>query len=217
MADETNAGELRKGAEGLGVRLDGRQERLLLAYLELLSKWNKAYNLTAVRDPGDMVSRHLLDSLSVLPRLRGRRVADVGSGPGLPGIPLAIADPHLQVTLLDSNGKKTRFATHAVGRLGLDNVTVVKSRVEDYADEVGFDTVISRAFASVSDFVRLAGHLCGRKGCMMAMKGRLDPEELANVPPGWRIAETHEITVPGVDAHRHLIVLLPETATRPRK
>jgi 16S rRNA (guanine527-N7)-methyltransferase len=216
MADDTNAGELRKGAEGLGVRLDGRQERLLLAYLELLSKWNKAYNLTAVRDPGDMVSRHLLDSLSVLPRLRGRRVADVGSGPGLPGIPLAIADPDLQVTLLDSNGKKTRFATHAVGRLGLDNVTVVKSRVEDYADEVGFDTVISRAFSSLADFARLAGHLCTTGGRLLAMKGRLHENELAALPGDWRIAETRALGVPGVLGQRHLVVLerVPGTVDR---
>ena len=214
MADETNAGELRNGVERLGIPLADRQQRLLLAYLQLLVKWNRAYNLTAVRDPREMISRHLLDSLSVLPRLCGQRVADVGSGPGLPGIPLAIADPDSQFVLLDSNGKKTRFAAHAARRLELANVTVVKSRVEDYADEVGFDTVISRAFARVSDFVRLAGHLCGQSGCLMAMKGRLDPEELAEVPPDWRIAETRELRVPGVDAHRHLIVLVPATATR---
>jgi 16S rRNA (guanine527-N7)-methyltransferase len=214
MADETNAGELRNGVERLGIRLAEGQEKLLLAYLQLLAKWNRAYNLTAVRNPREMVSRHLLDSLSVLPSLRGQRVADIGSGPGLPGIPLAIAVPDSQFILLDSNGKKTRFADHAAGRLGLGNVTVVKSRVEDYADEVGFDTVISRAFASLSDFIRLAGHLCGRSGCLMAMKGRLDPEELANVPSDWRIAETRQLRVPGVDAHRHLIVLVPATATR---
>lgn len=208
---------LQQGCRALGVVQDPSLQDRLLQYLELLVKWNRSYNLTAVRDPAQMVTRHLLDSLAIAPYLCGQRLIDVGTGGGLPGVPMAILFPEREFHLLDSNGKKTRFATHAVGRLGLDNVTVVKSRVEDYADEVGFDTVISRAFASVSDFVRLAGHLCGRKGCMMAMKGRLDPEELANVPPDWRIAETHEITVPGVDAHRHLIVLLPETATRPRK
>ena len=213
MGEDNTAARLDTGIERLGLQLSGGRRSLLHDYLALLQKWNRTYSLTAVTAPREMVSRHLLDSLSVLPLIRGERVADVGSGPGLPGIPLAIADPGRRYVLLDSNGKKTRFMTHAIGRLGLANVSVVRCRVEDYAAEVAFDTVVSRAFASLSEFIRLSGHLCDPRGRMIAMKGKLDRDELAGVPCGWRIAAKREVSVPGLNATRHLVLLLPETAT----
>jgi len=191
----------------LGIALADRQIEVLTGFLSLLCRWNRTYRLTAVTDPGEMVARHLLDSLSVLPFLRGPRVVDVGSGPGLPGIPLAVARPDWEVVLLDSNGKKTRFMTHAAGRLGLANVKVARARVEDYADDIGFDTVISRAFSSMAVFVRLAGHLCGPGGHLLAMKGRLREGEMARIPSGWQVVDTPELVVPGIAGERHLVIL----------
>jgi 16S rRNA (guanine527-N7)-methyltransferase len=199
--------ELESGIATLGLNLSGSQVVALLDYIDLLARWNRTYKLTAVAEPSAMVSRHLLDSLSVLPALAGDRVVDVGSGAGLPGIPLAIARPGMRFLLLDSNGKKTRFMTHAVGRLGLGNVQVAKARVEDYDGEGGFDTVLSRAFASLADFVHLAGSLCAAEGRLVAMKGRLRPEELAGLPVGWRIAGTQRVAVPGTHGERHLVVI----------
>ncbi len=207
MAGKVSRAGLESGLAALGEQLSRAQVDALMEFLNLLTKWNKTYKLTAITDLSAMVSHHLLDSLSVLPALAGERIADVGAGAGLPGIPLAVARPDLEFVLLDSNGKKTRFMTHAVGRLGLRNVQVVKARVEDYAGEGGFDTVLSRAFASLADFVRLAGGLCAPAGRLVAMKGRLRPEELAGLPVGWRIAGTRRLTVPGVDGERHLVVI----------
>lgn len=207
MTERHTTQQLESGLVGLGLTLANSQIEILTEFLSLLSRWNRTYRLTAVTDPEDMVARHLLDSLSVLPYVRGTRVLDVGSGPGLPGIPLAVARPDWQFVLLDSNGKKTRFMTHAVGRFGLTNVNVIKARVEDYADDIGFDTVISRAFSSMSDFVRLAGHLCGPGGGLLAMKGRLREEELADIPPGWQVVDTPKLVVPGIAGERHLVVL----------
>jgi len=207
VAGKVSKAELEGGIAALGQELSGPRVDALIEFLELLAKWNRTYKLTAVTEPSAMVSRHLLDSLSVLPALAGERVADVGSGAGLPGIPLAIARPDLRFVLLDSNGKKTRFMTHAVGRLGLQNVEVVRTRVEDYAGEGGFDTVLSRAFASLADFVRLAGRLCAPAGRLVAMKGRLRPEELVGLPDGWRVAETIRLAVPGTAGERHLVVV----------
>ena len=145
---------LRAGLPRLNIELSDHQVEVLVEFLALLVKWNRTYRLTAVTVPDEMVSRHLLDSLSVLPFVDGPRVLDVGSGAGLPGIPLAVARAEWEFTLLDSNGKKTRFMTHAAGRLGLDNDRIARARVEDYADDMGFDTVISRAFSSLADFVQ---------------------------------------------------------------
>ena len=166
-----------------------------LAYLELLIKWNKAYNLTAVRDPAQMVTRHLLDSLAVLPYINGSHVIDVGSGAGLPGIPLALMCPERQFTLLDSNNKKTRFMTQAVIELGLKNVVVKHCRVEQLA-EPPFDTVISRAFATIADMLTVAGHLAGTDGKYLAMKGVFPEEELAALPPGYHAEVVHTLQVP---------------------
>jgi 16S rRNA (guanine527-N7)-methyltransferase len=177
----------------------------LVEYLELLAKWNETYNLTAVRVPEEMVTRHLMDSLVILPFIGAVRVLDVGTGAGLPGLVLAMASPAQQFVLLDSAGKKTRFVEHAASRLGLGNVEVVKARAEDYQDAEGFGVVLSRAFASVADFIRIAGHLARDDGRLLAMKGALPEAELENLPPGWRLAAVHELAVPGLLGRRHLL------------
>lgn len=177
----------------------------LLAYLAELEKWNAAYSLTAIRDPGEMVTRHLLDSLVLVPHVRGP-LLDVGSGAGLPGIPLAIARPELAVTVLDSNGKKARFLRHAVRALKLANVTVVESRVEDYRPEAPFAVVTSRAFASLRDFFSLTGHLLAPDGQWLAMKGKLDDSELQDLPAGVGIVNIKPLKVPGLAEARHLVV-----------
>lgn len=199
--------------EGLGaLDLDsngdpaGLAERLA-AYLALLARWNSAYNLTAVRDPLEMVARHVLDSLAVEPWVVGPRIADVGTGCGLPGIPLALLRPRDHFTLIDSAGKRTRFVRHAVARLGLENVEVVAARVQDYDGGPGFDTVVSRAFAAVGDFVTAAGHLRRKGGRLLAMKGVLPHAELGALPAGWRVTALGRLTVPGLAAERHAVLL----------
>jgi len=176
----------------------------LLDFIELLAKWNATYNLTAIRTPAEMVSKHLLDSLSVLPYLQGRRIVDVGSGAGLPGIPLALASPEREFVLLDSNAKKTRFITHAMATLGLNNVQILHSRAEDYRPAELFATVISRAFASLREFVRLAGHLGAPHGALLAMKGEPPVDELNEMPAGYS-AEVHALKLPGLDAKRCVV------------
>lgn len=174
--------------------------------MRLLAKWNSAYNLTAVREPADMVARHLLDSLAILPYLHGRRVLDIGTGAGLPGIPLAVARPDLAFTLLDANAKKTRFVTQAVGELRLDNVEVVQSRAEHYRPAEKFDTLVSRAFAGIADMLAAARHLCAPGGRFLAMKGTYPKDELAAVPAGYAV-EVRVLTVPGLAAERHVAIL----------
>ncbi|HET7369550.1 MAG TPA: 16S rRNA (guanine(527)-N(7))-methyltransferase RsmG [Gammaproteobacteria bacterium] len=196
---------LQAGAAALGVALDAAQCDRLLAYLALLDKWNRAYNLTAVRDRGAMLHYHLLDSLSALASLHGARVLDIGSGAGLPGIPLAIVCPERQFVLLDGNGKKTRFCVQAAGELGLDNVTVERSRVEDYRPEQPFDTVISRAFADIARFAAAAGPLLAPGGRLVAMKGRLPDREIKGLSAGFEVDAVKPVEVPGVDAERHLV------------
>lgn len=198
--------QLDQGLAALGLNTPGLRAGLL-RYLELLQKWNKAYNLSAVRDPAEMVTRHLLDSLAVLPWVRGPRLLDIGSGPGLPGIPLALARPELEVVLLDSNGKKTRFLTQARLELGIANIQVVNARVEDYAPEQRFDTIISRAFAELGLFVELAAPLLAEQGALLAMKGRLDENELEKIPAERVKLDSHRLEVPGLDAERHLVHL----------
>jgi 16S rRNA (guanine527-N7)-methyltransferase len=184
-------------------------EHRLMAYLALLEKWNRTYNLTAVRDPLEMVPRHLLDSLSVLPWLAGPNVLDIGSGAGLPGIPLAIARPDLAFTLLDSNAKKTRFITQAVAELGLAHVTVVNARAEEFHPPHSFATLVTRAFASIPDMLAACGHLCG-SGCrLLAMKGAVPQAELASLPDGFKVSAIHALEVPGLEAQRHVIILVP--------
>lgn len=177
----------------------------LLAYIDLLVKWNRAYNLTAVRDPAEMVSRHLLDSLSILPFVHGATLADLGSGAGLPGIPLAIARPQLAVTLVESNGKKARFLREAVRSLPLVNVQVAEARVQDVAGT--FDTVTARAFASLADMLAFGGHLLAPGGRWLAMKGQPDAAELAAIPAAFKQLATHPLAVPGSSGERCVIEL----------
>jgi 16S rRNA (guanine527-N7)-methyltransferase len=179
----------------------------LTRYLAELYKWNKAYNLTAVRDPQEMVTRHILDSLMANTLLRGSDILDVGTGAGLPGIPLAMVYPNKRLTLLDTNGKKVRFVRHAAGALALSNVEPVQSRVEEFAPERPFTTIISRAFASLADFIAGSQHLLAPEGCLLAMKGKLLDEEIAALPPGWIISKTVAVEVPGLIGDRHLLVI----------
>jgi len=187
------------------LRIDISCAHSLLAYLDELQKWNAAYNLTAVREPAEMVTRHLLDSLVLLPYVKSP-LLDVGSGAGLPGIPLAITDPQLQVTVLDSNGKKARFLRHAVRTLKLGNVTVVEARVEDYKPDRPFAAITSRAFASLNDFLIRSEHLLAPDGHWLAMKGKLDPQETQHLPAGVGIVDIKTLQVPGLAEARHLVI-----------
>ncbi|MGQ0620292.1 MAG: 16S rRNA (guanine(527)-N(7))-methyltransferase RsmG [Panacagrimonas sp.] len=200
---------LRQGLRELG--LDAALGEPLMAYLAELVKWNGAYNLTAVRDPADMVTRHLLDSLAVIQHA-SRLVPhaalwmDIGSGAGLPGIPLALVRPDWHVTLLDSNGKKTRFLRHAQRRLGLQNIEVVEARAEEHQAGVLADALISRAFASLADFLRLTAHLLKPGGRWLAMKGRVDDNELSQLHAGASVEQVMPLNVPGLAEQRHLVV-----------
>jgi 16S rRNA (guanine527-N7)-methyltransferase len=200
-------GRLAPGLKALGLSLPAGGEQKLLHYVELLERWNQAYNLTAVRDPAEMVAKHLLDSLSVLPFVTAGPVADVGTGAGLPGIPLAVARPDLRFTLIDSNGKKTRFVTQAMAELKLGNVEVVQSRAEAHRPAAPYALVLSRAFASLADFAELAGGMAAPGGRLLAMKGVDPADELAAVPQGFRVLKVHPLQVPGLDAERCLVEL----------
>lgn len=196
---------LARGLAAMSLELPPSTQTALLDFLRLLDKWNHSYNLTAVRDPQEMVSRHLLDSLSLLPFLKGPRVLDVGTGAGLPGIPLALVRSDLHFTLLDSNIKKITFVRQAVHELGLKNVEANQARVEKF-DQSNFDTITARAFASLSDLLAQAGTLCAPDGRILAMKGVFPQEELAQVGDNYRI-EVKALTVPGSDAQRHLVLV----------
>ncbi len=206
----TLEGALAAGIAALGLHVDALAQAKLLAYVALLAKWNRTHNLTAIREPVRMVAHHLLDALATLPHLPQQpalRLIDVGSGGGLPGVPLAIARPDWQVTLLDSNRKKAAFLRQAVAELSLPNVAVVATRVEDYVPKIPFDVAISRAFAPLPTFVAGARHLVGAGGCLVALKGVHPGEELAALPAGVRVAALPVLHVPGVDGERHLVML----------
>lgn len=206
MADrETLRQRLDAGLAALGIALDATAIARLLDYIGLLERWNAAYNLTAVRDPAEMVTRHLVDSLAILPYVSGATLADLGSGAGLPGIPLAIAVPERETLLVDSNGKKARFLREAVRRLDLERVRVAESRVEDVAG--AFDCITARAFASLADMLGWGGHLLAPGGTWLAMKGRIAEDEVDAVPADFRVEKIVTLNVPGLDAERHLIVL----------
>lgn len=197
--------KLAQGIAELGLEIDAATQQKLLDYLALLEKWNKVHNLTAVRDPQEMVTLHLLDSLSVLPHIKSGRLLDVGSGAGLPGIPLALVRPDLQVTSMDSSHKKASFQRQAKAALGLANFQVVCGRVEEFRPEHKFDMVISRAFSDLAEFIRLTRHLCAEDGVWLAMKGVYPHEELAQVQgPS---SEVVPLRVPGLEAQRHLVFL----------
>lgn len=195
------------GARGLGLELSAEQEARLVAHLDLLDEWSSRMNLTAIRDRPAQLTKHLLDSLTVLPFLHGNRIADVGSGAGFPGVPLAIVEPGRHFALIESTGKKCRFLEHVRDTLGLANVEVVQARAEAYRPEMRFDTVIARAVGPLAGLVKVAGHLVVGGGRLLAMKGRYPEDELAARLSGWKVSAVHPLSVPGLAEERHLVEL----------
>ena len=201
---------LNEGAAKLTISLSARQIDKLLDYLALLVKWNSVYNLTSVRDPQQMVIQHLLDAMSALFAFKGaKRVLDVGTGGGLPGLVIAIwameAEPEMQVHLIDTVKKKTAFLTQVKAELGLEQVTVHSGHVEKLVSENTFDVITSRAFAELIDFVKLSGHLLEQDGSMIALKGKMPDEEIQRLPVAWRVEKVESLSVPGMQADRHLV------------
>ena len=195
-------------ANGLQAQsLDAAFAAPLLRYLTLLVRWNKTYNLTAVRDPREMVTRHLLDSLAMQPYIASGTLADLGTGPGLPGIPLAITRPQLQVTLVESNGKKARFMREAVRQLGLTNARVAESRAEALAEPGAYDHLTARAMDTLAGIIAVGGHLLRPGGRLLAMKGVHPHDEIAQLPAGWRVEQVLPLHVPGLTGERHLVVV----------
>jgi 16S rRNA (guanine527-N7)-methyltransferase len=208
--DDAIAHELETGLAAVG--LDGALAAPLLDYLALLDKWNRTYNLTAIRDPRDMVGKHLLDSLAMHASVqaiagRGGSLADLGTGAGLPGIPRAIAYPGLQVALVESNGKKARFMREVLRTLGLGNARVVESRIEAFDAPGAFDAITARALATLPLIIELGGHLLAPEGTLLAMKGTVPADEIAALPDGWSVREVRPLSVPGLAAERHLVVV----------
>ncbi|MBW8312669.1 MAG: 16S rRNA (guanine(527)-N(7))-methyltransferase RsmG [Rhizobium sp.] len=198
--------ELEAGLAALGLPAQPLAARLL-DYLALLDRWNKTYNLTAIRDPREMLSKHLLDSLSMWPHVRDGKLADLGTGPGLPGIPLALARPGLQVTLVESNGKKTRFLREVVRQLGLPNVRVLESRAEAVDEPGAYDQITARAMDTLAGILAVGGHLLAPGGRLLAMKGQRPDAEIAALPPGWRVDTVQPLAVPGLEGDRHLVTV----------
>lgn len=198
---------LKELLEQAQINLSESQIEQQLVLVGLLDKWNKAYNLTSVRNPKDMLTRHIMDSLAVRQYLQGQRFIDVGTGPGLPGLPLAIAEPDKEFVLLDSLGKRIRFIRQVCHELKLTNVTPVQARVEDYQDEKKFDGVISRAFASLNDMLSWCEHLPAEKGRFYALKGLYPQEELDELPANYKTESIEQINVPGIDASRHIVII----------
>lgn len=198
---------LRAGFEEGGWVIDPLAEERLVNYIQLLYKWNAVHNLTSVRDPKEMATRHILDSLVLLPFVTQGRVLDIGTGAGLPGIPLAVTRPDLSLVLLDSNQKKVSFVQHVIHSLKLTNVTVICARVEVYQPESPFDWVVSRAFASLAEFIELSKHLCRSNGRWIAMKGDVKPEELAALSKNYTLEQVKSVSVPGLAAKRTLVLV----------
>ncbi|GKT11506.1 MAG: 16S rRNA (guanine527-N7)-methyltransferase [Thiomicrorhabdus sp.] len=200
--------QLEAGLAELSIKATEHQVEQLIQYLTLLQKWNKVYNLTAIRDPKEMLVKHLLDSLAVVPYITGQRIIDVGTGGGVPGIPLAIMFPERQIDLLDSNSKKTRFLIQAKAELGLANSKVIHERVENYNPALVYDSVISRAFASMADMLHWTDHLIADHGIWWAMKAQKEFEDLSALPGKVRIQEAIELNVPGLGADRMLLKVI---------
>ena len=196
-----------EGARELGIELSPEQAAKLVRHLDLMDEWGERMNLTAIRDREQQITKHVLDSLSVLPYLHGGRVADVGSGAGFPGIPLAIAAPEVHFALIESTGKKCRFLEHVRDALGLVNVEVVQARAEAWKPEVRYDTVLARAVGPLADLVRFAGLLVAGDGRLLAMKGRFPEDELSRKLGGWKVAAVHKLAVPRLAEERHLVEL----------
>jgi len=203
----STADQLKRGLIALGLTLDRDTQQRLLDYIALIEKWNRVYNLTAIREPEKMVSHHLLDSLAVAPHLHARRLLDVGSGAGLPGIPLALAYPGTHVTLLDSNHKKAAFLKQAVMELKLKNAEVCSERVESWQAQSKFDVIISRAFSDMGEFVRITRHLLAPDGIFAAMKGLHPYEEIDKLPPDCKVRQVLPLAIPGLDGARHLVLI----------
>ena len=199
-----------ENAAALGVVLDAEQAQRLLRLLDELSHWNRSYNLTAITARPAMISAHLLDSLAAQPDLRGSLVADVGTGAGFPGLPLAIAGPQRCFTLIDSVAKKIRFVTHAVRTLELANVTPVQVRMETYVPGQPFDTVVARAYATLADLLDSVQGLCGPQTRVVALKGHYPHAELAEIPRGWRLEQARQVQVPALGAERHILSFVPQ-------
>jgi 16S rRNA (guanine527-N7)-methyltransferase len=199
----------------LGVPLTEPDATRLLALLDELEHWNRTYNLTAVTGRAGMITHHLLDSLSIHPDLRGERIADVGTGAGFPGLPLAVVNPTRHFTLIDSGGKKVRFVAHAVRTLGLANVEALQVRAEALIPARPFDTITARAFAPLPELLKSVGRLCAPDGQVLAMKGKWPKEELAAMAPPWRLAGGRRLAVPGLTEARCVLVLRPDAAAAP--
>jgi 16S rRNA (guanine527-N7)-methyltransferase len=195
------------GAAQLGIPLSETQAAQLLRLLDELDDWNQRMNLTAIRQRGQQITKHLLDSLTVHAHLDGTSVADIGTGAGFPGLPLAVALPELQFTLIDATAKKLKFVEHAAQTLDLHNVQTVHTRAETYRPKERFDCVVSRAVGPIETFVKGSGHLCVGGGRLLAMKGRYPTDELTHIPNGWKLAAVHRLKVPGLDEQRHLVEL----------
>lgn len=204
MGDEA----LARGLDALGLALDPDRRAQLLRYRDELARWARVHNLTAVRDPAEMVPVHLLDSLALAPWVRGEAIADIGSGGGLPGLPLAIAQPDWAVTLIEPRAKRALFLQHVARMLGLLNVTVERARAEEADAAPGFDTVVTRAFGTLAQFAAAAGPLCRPGGCLLAAKGRDPSAEMAALPAGWR-GDVRTLAVPGVTGARHAVRMEP--------
>jgi 16S rRNA (guanine527-N7)-methyltransferase len=199
---------LAEGARELGIDLGPDMAETLLRLVDELEQGNAQFNLTAIRDRPGMLRKHVLDSLSVQPYLRGSRVADVGTGAGFPGLVLAITNPERRFTLIEATGKKARFVEQAASRIGLGNVLVVNSRAESYRPFELFDTVLARALSSLADFVAYAGHLCAPGARLLAMKGKRPDEEISALPKSFRVLAVHRLSVPGLNDERHLVELV---------
>ena len=198
---------IKAGVAELGQTLPPEGAERLVALLEELERWNRRMNLTAIKRARDMVATHIVDSLSVRPHLQGPRIIDIGTGAGFPGLPLAIAEPDLTFTLLDSNARKIGFVQHIIGKLGVQNVTAVRARAEDYAPGSGFDTVIARAVTTMAGLIDLSAHLINEGGVLLALKGKRPDEELEALPADWNYRVT-KLLVPGLDDHaRHVVAV----------
>ena len=195
------------GAKEQGITLEPAQTAALLRLIAELREWNQRFNLTGITDPVDMVRKHLLDSLSVQPYLHGKLIADVGTGAGFPGLPLAVINPGREFALIEATGKKARFVRHAADAMELTNVDVIPARSEDWRGPAPYDIVLTRALGKLEEFVRVAGHLCAPRGRMLAMKGRRPDSEIAALPPGWRAVAVHDVQIPGLPAARCIVEL----------